>query len=124
MQYIHRLLLDKLEKGFRGNRIIIITGSRQTGKTTVMEMYKRCIPAKYKQFYFNLEDVTNLSICQTVDNLRSYLRDNGVDIGKQNVFLIIDEFQYIKNATRLFKMLYDLFPKVSILISLKYLPNK
>lgn len=117
MQYIHRLLLDKLEKGFRGNRIIIITGSRQTGKTTVMEMYKRCIPAKYKQFYFNLEDVTSLSICQTVDNLRSYLRDNGIDIGKQNVFLIIDEFQYIKNATRLFKMLYDLFPKVSILAS-------
>lgn len=117
MKYIHRLFLDKLEKGFRNNRIIIITGSRQVGKTTVMEMYQRSIPKKYKQFYFNLEDVTGLSICQTVDNLRSYLRDNGVDIRKQSVFLIMDEFQYIKNATKLFKMLYDLFPKVLILAS-------
>ena len=117
MKYIHRLLSDKLEKGFKNNRILIITGSRQVGKTTVMEMYKNIIPEEYRQFYFNLEEVSSLNICQNIDNLKSYLRDNGADIEKEKIFLIIDEFQYIKNATKLFKILYDLFPQVKILAS-------
>lgn len=117
MKYIHRLLLDKLEKGFKNNRIIIVVGSRQVGKTTLMEMYKSVIPRSYRQFYFNLEDVYSLNICQNIDNLKSYLRDNGINIEKERVFLIIDEFQYIKNATKLFKILYDIFPLVKILAS-------
>lgn len=117
MKYVYRLILDKLKKSFKNSRIIIIIGSRQVGKTIVMEMYKTNIPKEVQRFYFNMEDVNNLSICQNIDNLRSYLRDNGVDIKKHKVFLIIDEFQYIKNATKLFKVLYDLFPLVKILAS-------
>src|SRR4030042_5374521 len=117
MKYIKRILLDKLEKGFKNNRIIIIVGSRQVGKTTMMTMYRHNITKKFRQFYFNLEDITSLNICQSLDNLTSYLHKNGTDIEKQKVFLIIDEFQYIKNATKLFKMLYDLYPKVFVLAS-------
>lgn len=117
MRYVHRLILDKLKKGFKNNRIIIIIGSRQAGKTIVMEMYKSNIPPKTPHFYFNMEDVNSLSICQSLDNLKFYLRDNGVDVEKHKVFLIIDEFQYIKNATKLFKVFYDLFPLVKILAS-------
>ena len=117
MRYIHRLLLDKLKKSFRNNRIIIIIGSRQVGKTTLMNMYKNDIPKNRRCFYFNLEDATNLAICQSIDNLKSYLRDNGLDIRKHKVFLIIDEFHYIKNATKLFKVIYDLFPQTRILAS-------
>lgn len=117
MKYIHRLLLDKLKKGFKNNRIIIIIGSRQVGKTTLINMYKREIPRNYTCFYFNLEDVNNLNICQSIENLKTYLRDNGINIKKDKIFLIIDEFQYIKNATRLFKIIYDLYPKIKILAS-------
>lgn len=117
MRYIQRLLLDKLKSGFRNNRIIIIVGSRQVGKTTLMQMYESCLSKPLRRFYFNLEDAASLNVCQSIDNLKSYLRDNGVDIKKQKVFLIIDEFQYIKNATKLFKALYDLFPSVKILAS-------
>lgn len=117
MRYIHRLLLDKLTSGFKRNRIIIIVGSRQVGKTTVMEMYKNLIPEDYRCLYFNLEDIVSLSICQDIDNLKSYLRDSGINIKENKVFLIIDEFHYIRNATKLFKVLYDLFPTVKILAS-------
>ena len=117
MRYIHRLLLDKLGKSFRNNRIIIIIGSRQVGKTTLMNMYKNDIPKNRRCFYFNLEDATNLAICQSIDNLKAYLRDNGIDIKKGKIFLIIDEFYYIKNATKLFKAIYDLHPKIKILAS-------
>ena len=117
MKFIHRLLLDKLKKGFKNNRIIIIIGSRQVGKTTLMNMYKNDIPQNYSCFYFNLEDISNLNICQSIDNLKSYLWDNGINIKKDKAFLIIDEFQYIKNATKLFKIIYDLYPKIKILAS-------
>lgn len=117
MKYIKRRLLDKLEKGFKNNRIIIIVGSRQVGKTTMMTMYRNNIAKEFRQFYFNLENIASLNICQSLDNLATFLRENGTDIEKQKVFLIIDEFQYIKNATKLFKMLYDLYPKVFVLAS-------
>jgi len=117
MKYIHRLLLDKLKKGFKNNRIIIITGSRQVGKTTLMNMYKSSVSQSYTCFYFDLEDVSNLSICQNIDNLKTYLWNNGIDIRKSKTFLIIDEFQYIGNATKLFKTIYDLYPKIKILAS-------
>lgn len=117
MKYKHRLLLDKLKKGFKNNRIIIVVGSRQVGKTVLIKMYKSLISRGWRQFYFNLEDIINLGLCQSIDNLKSYLRDNGVNIEKERTFLIIDEFQYIKNATKLFKMIYDIFPLVKILAS-------
>jgi len=117
MKYIPRLLSDKIKKSFKNNRIIIIVGSRQVGKTTVMEMYREGIPKKLRCFYFNLENVESLNVCQDIDNLKYYLRDNSIDIKKHKVLLVIDEFQYIKNATKLFKIVYDLFPQVKILAS-------
>jgi len=43
-KYIGKLLLDKLKKEFKNNRIIIIMGSRQVEKTTLMNMYKKTMP--------------------------------------------------------------------------------
>jgi len=117
MRYVPRLLLDKLKKGFRHNRIIIIIGSRQVGKTTLMNMYRSSIPASYRCFYLNLEDVNSLDACRNIDSLRAYLQDSGLNIKRHKAFLIIDEFHYIKNATKLFKVIYDLFPQIRILAS-------
>ncbi len=117
MKNIPRFILDKLKQSFKNNRIIIIVGSRQVGKTTSMEMYQTDISKQFHQFYFNLEDTAHLSICQSIDNLKAFLHDNGVDIAEQKTFLIIDEFQYIKNATKLFKSIYDIYPQTKILAS-------
>jgi len=117
MEYINRYLLDKVKKGFKSNRIIIIIGSRQVGKTTLMNMYKDSIPKSHRCFYFNLEDANSLDACQGIDSLKAYLQNNGINIKKDKAFLIIDEFQYIKNATKLFKVIYDLYPKIRILAS-------
>lgn len=116
MKDIPRLLLDKLVTAFQNNRIIIIIGSRQVGKTTLMSIYRQTVN-DYHCFSFNLEDVRSLSICQDIDSLKSYLQDNGIALNSERVFLIIDEFHYIKNATKLFKIIYDLYPQVKILAS-------
>jgi len=92
-------------------------GSRQVGKTTLMEMLQAGFPKDSQQFYFNLEDIKKLDICQNIETLKSYLKDNGADIEKQHVFIAIDEFQYIKNATKLLKTIYDLYPLVKAVVS-------
>lgn len=117
MRSVCRPILEKIKKGFRNNRIIIIVGSRQTGKTTVMKMYIKNVKKHYRSFYFNLEDIGHLKICQNAENLFSYLRDKAADVQKDKIFLIIDEFHYINNATKLFKLIYDLYPNVKILAS-------
>lgn len=117
MKFVPRLLLDKVKKGFKNSRIIIIIGSRQTGKTTLMEIYRRTISKKTPIFFFNLEDIASLNICQDINNLKSYLEGNGINIKRDSCFIIIDEFQYIKNATKLFKIIYDLYPKIKLLAS-------
>ena len=32
--------IDKIRKGFTYNSIVVLTGARQVGKTTLMQMYK------------------------------------------------------------------------------------
>lgn len=117
MAFIHRMFLEKLVSGFKNNRIIIVIGSRQTGKTTVLKMYEKSLPQGTKCFYFNLENSQHLDICQSVNSLKTYIQNNGLDIEKDKVLLVIDEFQYIKNATKVFKTFYDLYPSVNILAS-------
>ena len=117
MKYVRRFLLDKLEESIKNNRIIIILGSRQVGKTTLMEMLQASIPSKYQKYYFNLEDIKHLDICQNIDTLKTYLKSEGMDIEKQHIFITIDEFQYIKNATKLLKTIYDLYPLTKAVVS-------
>lgn len=117
MKLMRRSFMDRLSSGFKSNRMIILVGSRQVGKTTVMRMHQAALPPGAKSFYFNLEDVLHLDACQTAQSLKAHLGGLGVDLERHKVLLIIDEFQYIKNATKMFKAFYDLYPSVSILAS-------
>ena len=117
MKYIQRILSHKLEESIKHNRIIIILGSRQVGKTTLMKMLQASFPKNYQQFYFNLEDIKHLDICQNIETLKFYLKSKNADIEKQQVLITIDEFQYIKNATKLLKTIYDLYPLVKVVVS-------
>lgn len=117
MGNIPRIALEWLQDRFKSNRIIIIIGSRQVGKTTIMQMYRDRMPDEYKQFYFDLELASDLDACQSIETISAFLKKNNADIIKDKVFLIIDEFHYIKNATKLFKLIYDAYPEVKILAS-------
>ena len=96
-----RPLQETLKDRFKRHRIIIIIGSRQVGKTSIMNAYAATIPSTLMQFYFNLEDVDALDACQDIDHLKRHLSSNDADITRDRIFLIIDEFHYIKNATKL-----------------------
>ena len=67
--YIERMAYSSIERAFNKNRIVIIIGSRQVGKTTLMKVYAEGLKGREKHFYFNLEDINMLEVCQNIDSL-------------------------------------------------------
>ena len=77
-------------------------GTRQVGKSWLMrKLYRTCLERGVEASYFDLEDPYTL---------RNFNADDGsiVELLKRaGRVAFIDEFQYAKNATRIFKALYD-----------------
>jgi uncharacterized protein len=99
-----RLILNKIKKVINREEFVILTGARQTGKTSILLMLKDFLTQKGKQcFYFNLENQENLNLLNKAPyNIFELLPES---TGKVYVFL--DEIQYLENPTNFLKLLYD-----------------
>jgi predicted AAA+ superfamily ATPase len=82
--------------------VSIILGARQVGKTFLLKkLYSESISMRLKSSYFNLELPEDLRLFNASDeDIYNFLLSAGRVI-------FIDEFHYIKNASKIFKMLYD-----------------
>lgn len=108
----YRKTLNKIKKYLNHERIVILLGSRQVGKTTLMKMIQENL--QDKSYYLNMEDPEKLQIlAEGVAGLKQsgYLND------REKLCLFIDEFHYLENPNSLFKEIYDNFPLVSIIAS-------
>lgn len=109
---IRRDILDSLIDEFKREEISIILGPRQVGKTFLLnELKEKAVKQGLRVRYYNLEIPSDLIQFNKPDNeiFESLTKD--VDI------LFIDEFHYIKNASRLFKAVFDSKKKVKIFSS-------
>ena len=93
--------------------ISILIGPRQVGKTFLLrQLAEECISKGLSVQFHNLEDP---------DDLRSYRGDDEQLIRQlkktDTDVLFLDEFHYLKNATRIFKVLYDSGIKTKIFAS-------
>jgi len=119
---LERLIYKKIEKHLKRKEFTIITGARQSGKTTIL-----------KQLYLDLRKSTENVWLVTFER-ENVLRDINVDA--ENIFkytrrppnpltetmeeppfyILIDEVQYADNPTRFLKYLYDTFaPNLKII---------
>ena len=86
---------------------IIILGSRQVGKTTLLKIIMEKIASPERSFYLDLEYPENLEIVEGgPENLISYLLSNGASRGVKN-YVFLDEIHYIKNPSRFIKLCVD-----------------
>lgn len=108
----HRKTLDKIKNYLIHERIVILLGSRQVGKTTLMKMIQENL--QYKSHYLNMEDPEKLQIL--VEGVAG-LKQKGFLNDKEKLCLFIDEFHYLEDPNRLFKEIYDNYPLVSIVAS-------
>lgn len=103
--------LDKINFGFQYNPIVVLTGARQVGKTTLMEMFVE----NKKNFWINGQNPETATFFEKFSTIERYLKININD--ELSGLLVIDEFQYINNISMILKLLVDKYKKLKILCS-------
>ncbi len=110
--------MPKIEKWLFEKEIIVLNGSRQVGKTSILNILKqKLLDSGVHQdniFYLNLEVIKILDALNLdPENLLSYITD------KSNTnFFLIDEIQYLDNPSNFLKHIYDLYaPHVKLIVT-------
>lgn len=109
---VQRNIVQKLAEEIDKPFISILIGPRQVGKSFLMrELAAICDAKKLKTHFYDLEDPNDLNeFAQDEDGISKMIVNSG-DV------VFIDEFHYIKNATKLFKYIYDTKKRVKIFAS-------
>lgn len=99
---IKRFVLENLKSEIRQPEVTILLGPRQVGKTTILkELQKYAKKSGYTTSFFDLEQPQVLA---------KFNRSNREIIAKfreSGQIIFIDEFQYIQNASKIFKAIFD-----------------
>jgi hypothetical protein len=90
-------------------RIVVLTGMRQVGKTTLMRQIYDSIENKHKIF-LDMENPLNQKIFEeeNFDNIIANLESLGFSLGKES-FIFLDEVQVAPKIVKAVKYLYDHF---------------
>jgi len=101
---VQRKDLDKLVRQADNHSASIIIGARQVGKSTLLGMIRERLARPSEMF--NLENPLHLALFN--EGYTSFIRT----IRTNTIF--IDEFQYCKDISSVFKAVYDLNPQIKI----------
>ncbi len=109
---ITRCCFKELVKEIGRPEISILLGPRQAGKTFLLrELQKQASKAGFRTRYYNLEIPSDLRIFNKTDAEVFRLLTEKVDV------VFIDEFHYLKNASKIFKAIFDSRKKIKIFAS-------
>jgi len=102
-----RKLLEMLKAKINDEDIIVVTGQRRTGKTTLLRMLFDTIPSENKAF-LDFENPIEQRVFEEQDynNILANLSQYGISKGSQP-YVFIDEVQYKPEVVRAVKYLYD-----------------
>lgn len=104
---IQREILKKIEKWLGKEKILILKGARQVGKTFLLKEIKKELEKKgAKVAYILADDLDNRSILKSSATLELYLQQY-FDFPKQFVYVMIDEFQALEDSGILLKNIFD-----------------
>lgn len=107
MLNIKRKIQKNIELNLFNNKVIIIYGARQVGKTTLVKMIMQNYEGN--SIFLNCDeiDVRTALTDKTSSELRAFVGDNKL--------VIIDEAQRVKNIGLTLKLLVDNYPEVQII---------
>jgi predicted AAA+ superfamily ATPase len=105
--YFQRNIEHKLLSQVKKKEIVVLTGMRRTGKTTLLKLIFDRIKSGNKVF-LDLENSLEQMIFEEVDynNILENLKSYGVT-SKSKIYLFIDEIQFMPKAVSAVKYLYD-----------------
>lgn len=108
-----REIYPKLISEKDNNKIIILLGARQVGKTTVLKELQQEIQKEATALYLDLDFLGNYEIISSTENLIAYLKQNDFREGER-YYLFLDEIQRFKDISMILKNLYDHYPEIKI----------
>ena len=113
---IDRDMISKLIDKIGYDKILILKGARQTGKTTVLKKIQEYLDKKGENTFYIAADMDfENKIFKSPEHFLFYLE--GVTSWNDKLYLFIDEFQYIKNAGQFLKILFDSNDKLHFIVS-------
>lgn len=99
-----RKILSEIQKLILRDECIILTGARQTGKTSLLILLKHFLEERGKPcYYFNLENSDYLKAL----NKHPYQIFDLIPESKVKQYVCIDEIQYLDDPTNFLKLLFD-----------------
>ena len=113
-----RKITDIIGKWIDEKEIIILTGVRQVGKTSLLQLIEEKIKMKNVSgkniFYLSLEDINILNaLNESPENIFQYVLDKN----KKN-YILIDEIQYLDNPSNFLKLLQDKYSgKIKLIVT-------
>ncbi|MBS3098647.1 ATP-binding protein [Candidatus Pacearchaeota archaeon] len=118
MVYIKREIENEVFKWIDSKEIIAIRGTRQCGKTTFLKKISEALihrkTSKENIHLISFEDDFEKEKFEKnpKEYISYYVKENSV-----KHYFLLDEVQYIKNAGKLLKLLYDEFKNIKIIIT-------
>lgn len=99
-----RKILTAIYEHLEKSQITVITGARQTGKTTIIEHLAEKLQNEEKMVYlFSLEDPVLLnSLNEHPENIFRFIKDT-----TRKIYIFIDEIQCLNNPSNFLKFIYD-----------------
>src|SRR3989344_1215930 len=119
MIYIEREIEASIIKWLDAKEILIIRGSRQSGKTTLLNRLKEMLMSKEvgkeNIHYITFEDV--VLRMKFEENPKEFIEFYAIEKGKGKNYFLLDEVQYIRDIGQKLKLVFDLFSEIKIIIS-------
>lgn len=111
--------ITDLLKWLEDEQMLLVTGSRQVGKTHLLYLliqhFVKSGITKNRIFYLDLEDLEFLNLLNSgVNNFISYLTSKGLP-QDEKTFVFIDEIQYLDNPSNLLKILCDHYKNIKLI---------
>ncbi|MDP2928861.1 MAG: AAA family ATPase, partial [Candidatus Omnitrophota bacterium] len=109
---VERNIAHRLEQELGDPEILVLLGPRQVGKTTLLkELESYAKRQGQKTVFFDLEQPQILADFNRSDSEIVKLISESGDI------VFIDEFQYVRNISKIFKAIFDAGKKIKIVCS-------
>ena len=104
---IKRNILNRIEHWLGREKVLILKGARQVGKTTIMQALQSKLENQGKStVYLEADDLGKAEIFSSSHNFVEYLNKYH-HLGKKFTYVFIDEVQYIKEAGLWLKNIFD-----------------
>ena len=115
---IQREILKKIKPWLGKDKILIIKGARQVGKTYLLQEIKKDLEKSgAKVAYILADEIDNKPVLKSSATLELYLRQY-FNFPNEFIYLMIDEFQVINEAGLLLKNIFDKYKgKIQLIVS-------